>query len=218
MPARRGIPFVISAPSGTGKTTVCREVVARDPAIVLSVSHTTRAPRPGERDGVNYHFVTPAQFRGMVSEGAFLEFAEYGGHLYGTSWTALEGPRKAGRDVLLEIEVQGGAQVRERLAEACLIFLVPPSFAELENRLRGRRTDDESVIQRRLAIAHQELQAVLRYDWVVENTVVSEAVDAVLAIIAGMRTGGVDAGLRDRFARDAALPRLRQRLPLPDTR
>jgi guanylate kinase len=207
--------FVVSAPSGTGKTTVCRAVVERDPRIVVSVSHTTRAPRPGERDGVEYHFVSPAEFRRLAEEGAFLEYAQYHENLYGTSWQALEAPRAAGRDVLLEIEVQGGAQVRGRLPEARLVFLVPPSFDDLEKRLRGRGTDGEEVIQKRLAIAHQELQAVVRYDYVVVNDDLSRAVEAVLEIVRAERAGR-GAEVIGRHGRAAVLAGLRGRLPIPD--
>lgn len=209
--SRRGRVFVVSAPSGTGKTTVCHAVVERDAGIEMSVSHTTRKARAGERDGANYHFVSEAEFRRLAEEGAFLEYAEYGGNLYGTSWAALEKPRAEGRDVLLEIEVQGGKQVRERMPDACLVFLVPPSFAELERRLRGRGTDAPEVIERRLAIAHQELQAVVRYDYVVVNDAVEAAVARVLEIVAAERRGRV----AERHRRAAVLPALADLLPLP---
>lgn len=208
---RRGLVFVVSAPSGTGKTTVCHEVVSRDGGIDMSVSHTTRKARPGERDGVNYHFVSEAEFRRLAEDDAFLEYAEYGGNLYGTSWSALEKPRAVGRDVLLEIEVQGGQQVRERMPDARLVFLVPPSFAELEQRLRGRGTDAPEVIERRLAIAHQELQAVVRYDYVVVNDVVEGAVARVLEIVRAERRGEV----AERHRRAAVLPGLAGLLPIP---
>ena len=135
---RRGHVFVIAAPSGTGKTTICRRILERDPVLRLSTSHTTRAPRAGEQDGVHYHFVSPGRFRELVAEGRFLEHAEYGGNVYGTSWNAIEAPLAEGHDVVLEIEVQGAAQVKKRIADACLIFLLPPSLAVLEERLRGR--------------------------------------------------------------------------------
>jgi guanylate kinase len=157
--ARRGIPFVVAAPSGTGKTTVCRMVVERDPGIRFSISHTTRPPRPGERDGFDYHFVTSAEFRRLVDEGAFLEHAEYAGRLYGTSWRSLQEPLEAGSDLLLEIEVQGARQVRERLSEARLIFLLPPSMKELEARLRKRASDPEEAVQQRLAVALELVRA-----------------------------------------------------------
>lgn len=208
---RRGLVFVVSAPSGTGKTTVCQRLVERDRELVMSVSHTTRRPRGGETDGVHYHFVSEAEFRRLAERGAFLEYAEYGGNLYGTSFDALEKPRAEGRDVLLEIEVQGGQQVRARMPEACLVFLVPPSFAELERRLRGRGTDAPEVIERRLAIAHQELQAVTRYDYVVVNDAVEPAVERVLEVVRAARRGE----RAERHLRRAVLPGLAGRLPLP---
>jgi guanylate kinase len=204
---RRGIPFVLSAPSGAGKTTVCRALVSRDPGLVLSVSHTTRAPRQSERDGVAYHFVTPERFRALVEAGAFVEYAEYGGRLYGTSWEALEGPRGRGLDVLLEIEIQGARQVRARLPEARLLFLLPPSLAELERRLRGRGTDPPDVIERRLAIAHQELDAAPEYDYAVMNDDLEGCIAAVLEIIAAERRGETAASRR-RFDPHSALAKL----------
>ncbi|NNL87400.1 MAG: guanylate kinase, partial [Myxococcales bacterium] len=152
MSDRRGIPFVVSAPSGTGKTTVCRAVVGKDANLDFSVSHTTRPPRAGERDGVDYHFVSTKAFRGLIEADAFVEWAEYAAQLYGTSWASIDGPLRAGRDLLLEIEVQGAAQIRERREDARLIFLLPPSPEELERRLRGRGTDSAEVIERRLAL------------------------------------------------------------------
>jgi guanylate kinase len=187
---RRGLPFVVSAPSGTGKTTVCRALVARDPRVVFSVSHTTRAPRAGERDGVDYHFVDEATFEALVAQGAFLEHAHYAGHRYGTSWAAIEAPLAAGRDVLLEIEIQGARQVRERLADACLVFLLPPSRAELERRLRGRGTDGADQVERRLAIAREEFQAAPLFDAFVVNDAVEQAVEDLAGVVAAARAGG----------------------------
>ena len=187
---RRGIPFVLSAPSGAGKTTVCRGVIARDPGIVVSVSHTTRAPRPGERDGVEYHFVEADVFRKLVADGAFLEHAEYSGHLYGTSWAAIEAPLERGRDVLLEIETEGARQVRERRDDAHLIFLLPPSLAVLESRLRGRGTETHEEIDRRLAIARREFAAASIFQSFVVNDDAARAVEDVLAIVTAARSGG----------------------------
>ncbi len=204
---RDGIPFVLSAPSGTGKTSVCRRVVAGDPGIVLSISHTTRAPRGAEKDGADYHFVTVERFRALASDGAFLEYAQYGTNLYGTSWSAIEAPRRRGLDVLLEIEIQGARQVRERLPEACLVFLLPPSLAELERRLRGRATDDEPTIQRRLTIALQEIDAAPLYDYAIVNDELDRAVRSVSEVIAAERRGET-AELRRRFAPAPARARL----------
>ena len=187
--SRRGIPFVVSAPSGTGKTTVCQRVVSSDPAIEFSISHTTRKPRSGETDGVDYHFTDTHRFRELTEEGRFVEHAEYGGNLYGTSHEAIDGPLERGHDVLLEIEVQGAGQIRDRRKDARFIFLVPPSMDELEQRLRGRGTDAPDVIEHRLAIAGNELRAVHRFDYVVVNDDLERAVEAVLEIIAAEREG-----------------------------
>jgi guanylate kinase len=215
---RRGLPFVISAPSGTGKTTVCHRVVSMDPDVVLSVSHTTRAPRPSERDGVDYHFVTEARFEQLVAEDAFLEHARYSGHRYGTSWAAIEEPLAAGRDVLLEIETQGARQVRSRRRDALLIFLLPPSLAELERRLRGRRSGESGdEIERRLAIARHEFGAAPLFDVFVVNREVEGAADAVLALVRAARRGAL-AGLAPRFSLAAVRAQLDPALAswLPD--
>lgn len=208
MSARRGIPFVVSAPSGTGKTTVCRRVLECDPCIRFSVSHTTRQPRPGERDGVDYHFVAPRTFRRMVEAGEFLEHAEYANRLYGTSWRSLEEPLEQGYDLLLEIEVQGAAQVRDRLDEARFIFLLPPSMEALSRRLAGRGTDSADDVEKRLAVADRELAAVSFFDYAVVNDDLEGAVEAVLEIVRAERRGEV-AGVRARHGRDAVWSRWR---------
>ena len=189
MSGRRGLVFVIAAPSGTGKTTVCRAVVTRDPCIVFSVSHTTRPRRAGERDGVDYHFVSEDRFQQMIDAGDFLEHARYSGHRYGTSWAAIEKPLETGRDVLLEIETEGARQVRERRPDAHLIFLLPPSLAELESRLQGRKTDDSAEVARRLAIARGEFGAARLFGAFVVNERVDDAVAAVLEIVDTARRG-----------------------------
>jgi len=205
--ARRGVPFVLSAPSGAGKTTVCKAVIQRDPCVVLSVSHTTRPPRPGEQDGVHYHFISSDEFRKLVAEGAFLEHAEYSGNLYGTSWAAIDEPLERGHDVLLEIETEGARQVRERRRDAHLIFLLPPSLAALESRLRGRGTERNEEIDRRLAIARREVATASLFDSFVVNDDAVRAADDVLAIIAAMRRGALSE-LGNRFS----LARLRATL------
>ena len=204
---RRGVPFVLSAPSGAGKTTVCKGVIARDAGIVVSVSHTTRVPRRGERDGVEYQFVSSAAFRKLVADGAFLEHAEYSGNLYGTSWAAIDAPLARGQDVLLEIETEGARQVRERRPDAHLIFLLPPSLAVLESRLRGRGTEKSEEIDRRLAIARREFATASLFDSFVVNEDAERAVAGVLSIIAAVRTGTL-AAAGDRFS----LARLRATL------
>jgi guanylate kinase len=206
--ARAAFPVVVAAPSGTGKTTVCREVVAQDPGIVFSVSHTTRPQRAGEQDGEDYHFVTSEQFRRLVEDGAFLEWAVYNGCEYGTSWAAIDAPLASGKDVLLEIEVQGARQVRERRADARFIFLLPPSTQALRARLVQRGTDSEVQIERRLEPALRELEAIHTFDYAVVNEELETCVRNVLEILEGERCGGAQA-LRHRFATGAALARLR---------
>ncbi len=200
----RGHVFVIAAPSGTGKTTLCRRILELDPELRLSTSHTTRKPRSGEQDGVHYHFVSESVFRELVQAGRFLEHAEYGGNIYGTSWAAIEAPREAGHDVVLEIEVQGAAQVKQRIADACLIFLLPPSLAVLEERLRGRGTDDEAVIQRRMALSDRELAAAHLFDFAVVNDDLERAVAEVLLVIRAVRAGQAEA-IRPRFGREVVM-------------
>jgi len=207
MTRRAGFPLVIAAPSGTGKTTLCRVLVERDPGLVFSVSHTTRARRPGERDGHDYHFVTQAEFRRMASAGEFLEWATYNDHLYGTSFAAIDAHLAAGRDVVLEIEVQGARQVRRRRADARLVFLLPPSLTALEARLRGRGTDALEQIERRLRVAREELAAAPDFDYGVVNDELETCVREVQAIVAAERRGDV-AALRARLAPGPALARV----------
>jgi guanylate kinase len=202
--ARRGIPFVVSAPSGTGKTTVCRAVVDRDAGIEFSVSHTTRRQRLGEREGVDYHFVTREEFLDMVAKGEFVEHAEYAGNLYGTSLEALEGPLSRGRDLILEVEVQGAGQLRARRRDARFVFLLPPSLEELGRRLRDRGTEPPEAVERRLAIVRDELAAVDGFDYVVVNDVLEEAIAGVLAIVRAERSGA-PAEARSRYGREVVL-------------
>jgi len=211
---RRGIPFVVSAPSGTGKTTVCRRLVERDPGIEFSVSHTTRSQRPGEEDGKHYHFVERAEFERLARAGAFVEHAEHAGNLYGTSLQSLNAPLARGRDLLLEVDVQGALQLRERRQDARFIFLLPPSLDELERRLRGRGTDAPEVVARRLAEVRRELAAVHAFDYAVVNDEVARTVDTLLEIVAAERSGAV-AALRARQGVAAVLSRLADVLPIP---
>ncbi len=204
---RRGIPFVVSAPSGTGKTTVCREVVARDGEVSFSVSHTTRLPRPGEVDGQHYHFVTREAFTALAERDGFLEHAEYAGNLYGTSWSAIDGPLAAGHDLLLEVEVQGAAQIRARRSDARFVFLLPPSLGELEKRLRGRGTDSPEAVDRRLAIVREELAAVHGFDYAIVNEDLEATIEAVLGVVRAERAG--QAGdVRARFGREVTVGRV----------
>lgn len=185
-----GIPFLVAAPSGTGKTTVCRRVLERDDNLRFSISHTTRPMREGEVDGRDYYFVSEAEFRALNDKGEFLEHAEYAGNNYGTSWGALREPLAEGWDLLVEIEVQGARQVRERDdLEVRFIFLLPPSLDELERRLRDRGTDSDAVIEHRLALVDRELAAAEIFDYAVVNEDLEETVDSVLSIIQAERSG-----------------------------
>jgi guanylate kinase len=159
------------------------------PELVLSVSCTTRAPRPGEVDGRDYRFVSNHQFDQLLEEGAFLEWAEIYGHRSGTLWAPVADALEARRDVVLEIDVQGSATVRERVPEAVLVFLAPPSMGELERRLRARHTESDVQLARRLAAAREEMAAAKRFDRVVVNDQVERAANEVAAIIAGEREG-----------------------------
>jgi guanylate kinase len=203
---RRGIPFVVSAPSGTGKTTVCRRALEADSGLVFSISHTTRPRRDGETDGVDYHFVSDDEFQRLVEEGAFLEWAVYNEHRYGTSWAAIEAPLERGRDVLLEIEIQGARQVRARRDDAPCIFLLPPSFAVLRQRLEARGTDAREVIERRLTLAREEFRALTEFHYAVINDDLERSVAEVLEIVRAERSGNPDA-VRERFAPASARAR-----------
>lgn len=208
----KGRVFVIAAPSGTGKTTICRRILERDPRLRLSVSHTTRKPRAGEKEGLDYHFVSEEAFRALREADGFLESAKYVGNTYGTSWQAIEAPLEVGVDVVLEIEVQGAAQVRRRLDDACLIFLLPPSLEALEERLLGRGTDDEAVIRRRLALVGEELKAAKIFDYAVVNDDLERAVMDVLAVVAAVREGR-SAEIAPRFGRESVLERWNRAQP-----
>jgi guanylate kinase len=180
--------FVISAPSGTGKTTLLKRVMAQLPNLSFSVSHTTRPPRPGERNGIDYHFISRTEFLSMIDQGLFLEHAEVHGNLYGTSRATIDRQRMAGIDVILDIDVQGASILRRsQQFEATSIFISPPSLAELEERLRGRGTESEETIAIRLANARIELQAVKEYEYLVINDLLEETVDLLSSIIVAER-------------------------------
>jgi guanylate kinase len=184
---RKGIPFVIAAPSGTGKTTICRMLLERDPLLRLSVSHTTRAMRSSETNAVDYHFVSEDDFNVLVAKDAFLEWARFSNNLYGTSLAAIESLLGKDFDPLLEIEVQGAGQVRERRADACLIFLLPPSLQMLEDRLRGRATDSDDEIRRRLGEARGEIERARIFDYAVINGDLEGAVAELILLLASIR-------------------------------
>jgi guanylate kinase len=197
---------VVAAPSGTGKTTVCRRIVESDEEIVFSVSHTTRARREGEVDGEDYHFVTRGEFERLADDGAFLEWAVYNDNRYGTSWKSIDVPLAEGCDVLLEIEVQGARQVRRRRDDARFIFLLPPSMEVLEDRLQGRGTDSPEQVQRRLETADEEVEAIRDFDFAVVNDDLDRCLASVMEIIRAERAGGSEE-LRRRFAVTSAYER-----------
>jgi guanylate kinase len=180
--------FVISAPSGTGKTTLLKRVIAHLPGLSFSVSHTTRTPRPGERNGIDYHFVDKAEFLVMITQGLFLEHAEVHANFYGTSRAAIELQRAAGVDVVLDIDVQGASILRRSgQLEATYIFISPPSLIDLEKRLRGRGTEGEEMIAIRLENARIELQAVKDYEYLVINDLLEDTVGILCSIIVAER-------------------------------
>jgi len=179
--------IVVSAPSGAGKTSLVSAVLAEDPELVLSISFTTRAPRPGERNGREYHFVDSATFEAMLERGEFLECAEVHGNRYGTSQKWIEEMRACGKDVLLEIDWQGAQQVRRLYPGAIMVFILPPSMAELERRLRARAQDSDAVIRRRMENAVQEISHAVEFDYVIINKVFEEARRDLAAVVRAAR-------------------------------
>jgi guanylate kinase len=175
--------FVITGPSGVGKGTLIRGLMQAIPDLELSVSATTRAPRPGERDGVDYHFLTDQQFERLVRDGAFVEHADYAGRRYGTLRSELDERLRAGVPVVLEIEVQGARQVRAAMPDAVLVFIAPPSLEALRARLAGRGTDDPHEVQRRLRVAERELGARDEFRHVVVNDRLEDALKELRAIV-----------------------------------
>jgi len=183
----RGLLFVVSAPSGAGKTTLVERLVEQVPHLRMSRSYTSRRARAGETDAVDYNFVTRERFEEMVAADEFLEWADVFGNLYGTCATDMNRHLEAGHDVVLVIDVQGARKVRRRGVETTAIFVMPPSLAILEQRLRGRSKDSEEAIQHRLKIARQEVAAFAEYDFIVINDEVTGAVDKLRSIVIGQR-------------------------------
>ncbi|MEY6431280.1 guanylate kinase [Thioalkalicoccus limnaeus] len=182
-----GTLFIVSAPSGAGKTSLVKALLRHDQDLHLAVSCTTRAPRPGELDGVHYHFVDDARFEQMVVDGAFLEHATVFGHRYGTTVAAVRDVLARGRDLLLEIDWQGARQVRARWADAASVFILPPSLATLEDRLRGRNQDSEATIAGRMAQARDELAHYPEYDYLLVNDDFDQTLRGLLAILVAER-------------------------------
>jgi guanylate kinase len=182
---KRGLLFVIAAPSGAGKTSLVRALMEREPSLAFSVSFTTRPRRAGEVDGRDYHFIDEQRFSQMVRDDAFVEHARVFGHYYGTGRQQVEGALAAGKRLILEIDWQGARQVRERVAEAVDVFILPPSREVLEQRLRGRRTDSPEVIERRLRESVEEMSHWAEFRYVVVNDDFAQALDEMTAIVHG---------------------------------
>lgn len=183
----QGTLFIVSAPSGAGKTSLVRELIESLDGIRVSVSHTTRAQRRGEVDGVNYHFVSIAEFEAMISRGEFFEYAQVFDNFYGTSRSAVEALLKAGQDVILEIDWQGAQQVREQVPDSVSIFILPPSCDELERRLANRGTDAHATIARRMRDAVSEMSHYDEYDYLVINDDFTTALRELQALVIAQR-------------------------------
>jgi len=198
MSAATGNLFVIAAPSGGGKTSLIRALLEREPALRLSVSYTTRPPRPGEREGDDYRFVTTERFMALKAAGEFLEHAHVHGNWYATSASWLKAEVAAGHDVLLEIDWQGAAQVRRLIPESVQVFILPPSLASLERRLTHRGQDDRATIARRLDAAREEMRHCGQFDYVIINQDFAKAIDDLEAIVRSARLRGAQQCVRYR--------------------
>lgn len=183
----KGTLYVFTGPSGAGKGTLISRLLAEDDRIFYSISATTRAPRPGETDGVQYYFLKREDFEAKIAQNAFLEHAKYVDNYYGTLEAPVNEKLEAGKDVILEIEVQGAMQVHEKRPDAVMVFIAPPSFEELANRLRGRGTEDEAKVLKRLETAKGELAQQNKFDYVVVNDTVDRAVEELHGILAKRR-------------------------------
>ena len=180
---QEGLPIIISAPSGTGKTTILRVLKKHLPDLNFSVSHTTRSPRENEQDGVDYHFTTKENFIGMTGRGEFLEWAQIHDNYYGTARKNIADTLKKGNDLVLELDVQGVESLRDLKYQGIYIFILPPSMEELEKRLTGRGTESDNQIKQRLETGKKEISKSHLYDYAVTNVNVDESVDTILAII-----------------------------------
>ena len=198
---KQGMLIVLSGPSGTGKDTVLREVVSKDRTLNLSVSATTRPPREGEEDGKDYYFIDEKNFLKMAQEGKFLEYAKYCGNYYGTPFSEVDGLLDAGKDVILEIEIDGGCQVKKKCPEAVSIFIVPPSIGALKQRILNRGIDNINNMEDRLETAKKELKFASKYDYIVVNDNLEECVLNILSIINSerMKSSRVDYIINEVF-------------------
>jgi guanylate kinase len=179
----RGNLYIVSAPSGSGKTTLLQHLLKNFDNLRFSVSHTTRTPRQGERDGVDYYFTDRAAFQTMADRGEFLEWAEFNGQLYGTTRTFVEDHMNAGKDIILDIDVQGARQVKEKVRDATAIFILPPSYEELKRRLKARMLESDDVIVRRLEIAKGEILHYKNYDYIIVNDILENSIRLLECIV-----------------------------------
>jgi guanylate kinase len=212
---RKPLVYIISAPSGSGKSTLTNELLKLVPNLVFSISYTTRAPRGSEQNGKQYHFVPIQEFDRMVSEGEFLEHANVHGNCYGTARRFLREAGKSGHDLLLDIDVQGAAQVKKNLTDAISVFVLPPDRKTLEWRLRNRREDSEEVIQRRLNDARREIEEYDKYDYVLINDQLLKSIERLQAIVLSERLRRLERRLSEE---EAAVVQRAERLRLANLR
>lgn len=197
---RKGLIFVVSAPSGAGKTSLCKRVVELFTDLRHSISYTTRAPRGGEREGVDYHFVSEGRFLEMVANDQFVEWAFVHGNRYGTAVDSLRRYEEEGIDVILDIDVQGAAQIRKKLKRGVYIFVLPPTPEDLEKRLRGRGTEGDEVIRERLSNAREEVGQISNYDYIIINDLFDDAVERLKSVI-----------VTERCRKDSVLPQIKEK-------
>lgn len=197
---RKGLIFVVSAPSGAGKTSLCKRVVDLFTDLRHSISYTTRAPRGSERDGIDYNFVSEGRFLEMVENDEFVEWAFVHGNRYGTAEESLRRCEEEGIDVILDIDVQGAAQIRKKLKRGVYIFVLPPSPEDLEKRLKGRGTDGDEVIRERLSNAREEVSQISNYDYIIINDLFDDAAEKLKSVI-----------VAERCRKDAVFPQIKER-------
>ena len=186
-----GVAIVVTAPSGTGKTSICKEVLKMNPGLRFSVSFTTRPPRPGEENGKDYYFISEGEFHRRIGQGEFLEWVDHFGHLYGTSALNVNALRERGFDLILDLEPRGAKALKQKWSDGIFVFVLPPSLAELERRIRKRGFDTEEVIRERLDKATDEIKEVTWYDYVIFNEHLEEAIDCLRAIYIAERSRSI---------------------------